>query len=286
MQGLERASYSLGFSPCPNDTYIFDALLQGRLSLPVALRPCITDVEELNQLAARRSLDITKTSLHAWFHLLDQYQLLPSGAALGRGCGPLLISKTGQPLTQGRVALPGAWTTASLLFGMALPGEFEIVQMPFDRIMPALAAGEVDAGVIIHESRFTYAGLGLKLVLDLGQWWEEYSKLPLPLGGILVARDLPEAVKVQWGGWIQESILFAKSHPEAPKAFIQAHAQEMSPAVQAAHIELYVNEFSLNLGAVGRAAVQALYQAAQDKGLLPGTPANLNGCLVNPVQPT
>ncbi|MDT8445544.1 MAG: 1,4-dihydroxy-6-naphthoate synthase [bacterium] len=259
---------TLGFSSCPNDTYIFDALVHRRLNSPYAFVPHIHDVEELNQLARSAKLDITKASIHAYFHLLDQYQLLSSGGALGRGCGPLWIGKTEQVPKGGKVALPGDWTTANLLFQLSQEGEFEPVQMVFDQIIPAVLSGEVDSGVIIHESRFTYKDQGLHSYADLGAWWEQTSGLPIPLGGILVRRDLAKTDQQAIQALIKESIMYAEAHPQAARSFISEHAQEMGEAVVDAHIGLYVNEFSKDLGAEGRQAIERLFEAAAKKGLV------------------
>ncbi len=270
---------SLGFSPCPNDTFIFDALVHQKIPVPYRFDLVIEDVEELNQRATKRALDLTKTSIHAWFHLLDEYFLLPSGGAMGRGCGPLLISREGTPIQSGKVALPGKWTTASLLFQLALSGDFELVQMPFDQVMPALLKGEVNGGVIIHESRFTYEQLGLKKVLDLGEWWEEKTNLPLPLGGILLAKDLRDEAQTL-ALWIQKSIQYATQHPEAPLDFIQEYAQEIDTSVQQNHIGLYVNEFSLHFGKQGQEALVELYRQGRAQGVLPGLEQDISAFML------
>lgn len=264
--------YSIGFSPCPNDTYIFDALIHRRIDAPFALDPHIADVEELNQMARSAKLDVTKSSIHAFFHLLDQYRLLPSGAALGRGCGPLWIGKSAQAPKGGKVALPGDWTTANLLFQLAIEGDFEPVQMVFDEIMPAIESGQVDSGVIIHESRFTYKERRLHCFADLGAWWEKQSGLPIPLGGILVKKELPVEHQQLLGTLIKDSIEYAQAHPEAARDFIGQHAQEMGEEVKNAHIGLYVNDFSKDLGEEGQNAVMQLHRAAAAKGLVPTAP--------------
>jgi len=225
-------------------------------------------VEELNQLAKVRRLDITKASVHAFFHLSDLYQILSSGAALGRGCGPLWIGKPGPRPSGGRVAIPGEWTTANLLFQLAVEGGFEPVYMRFDEVMPAISAGDVESGVIIHESRFTYTEQGLTSFLDLGAWWEQTSGLPIPLGGILVRRDLPEETKKVIQGLIKDSICYADTHPGEASPYITQHAQELEGDVIDQHIGLYVNDFSKDLGEEGRQAILALYEQAIKKGIL------------------
>ncbi|OGH01979.1 MAG: hypothetical protein A2600_04535 [Candidatus Lambdaproteobacteria bacterium RIFOXYD1_FULL_56_27] len=260
--------FTLGFSSCPNDTYIFDALVNHRLPSPYAFLPKIHDVEVLNKMAAKAELDVSKASVHAFFHLTQEYQLLDSGAALGRGCGPLWIGKNTTAPKGGKVALPGAWTTANLLFQLSQAGDFEPVQMTFDRIIPAILNGEVDSGVIIHESRFTYQTQGLNCYQDLGDWWEKSSGLPIPLGGILVRRSLPKVDQKQIEALIAQSILFADRHPEAGREFIKAHSQELADEVIDQHIGLYVNQSSKSLGEEGRRAVTGLYQRALEKGLV------------------
>ncbi len=259
---------SLGFSPCPNDTYIFDALVHRKIDVPFAFDLWIKDVEDLNVRAKTRSLDVTKISIHAWFHLLDKYNLLPSGGAAGRGCGPLLISRDGKELTQGVIALPGELTTANLLFQLAYPGNFTLVFMPFETIMPAIKDGKVDAGVIIHESRFTYEAQGLNKVLDLGQWWEKKTSLPIPLGGILTAKDLSQKTQETLGHKIKESIQFAQENANAPLDFIKEHSQELATDVVENHIGLYVNDYSLDFGAEGKEAIEVLYHSCVKAGIV------------------
>ncbi|OGG95232.1 MAG: hypothetical protein A2527_08655 [Candidatus Lambdaproteobacteria bacterium RIFOXYD2_FULL_50_16] len=259
---------TLGFSPCPNDTFIFDALVHGRLGGDYRFETVIKDVEELNQMARQSLLQVSKASIHAFFHLQNRYQLLRSGAALGRGCGPLWIGKSGSKPKGGKVALPGAWTTASLLFKLANAGEFEPVQMVFSEIIPAILSGEVDSGVIIHESRFTYQNNGLNAYLDLGDWWEKETGKPIPLGGIMVRRDLAQSDKLAIEGLIADSIRYAKTHLSDARPYIEAHAQEMASEVIDQHIGLYVNDFSINLGTEGLEAIEELASRARLKGLI------------------
>ncbi len=271
---------SLGISPCPNDTYIFSALIGGRIPLPAGFGPLsarMADVEELNALAREGRLDVTKMSAAAAAHVLDEYVILNAGAALGRGCGPLLAASSpvnAADLADAAIAVPGRLTTANLL--LSLHGGFHgpRAEMPFDRIMPALAAGECAAGVIIHEGRFTYAANGLSLVLDLGEWWERATGSPIPLGVIVARRSLGLEMLKQIDRLIRASLEQANADPGATAAFVRAHAQEMDEDVCARHIKTFVNENSLDLGGKGRAAVRRLIgKAAELNGLsLPRKP--------------
>jgi 1,4-dihydroxy-6-naphthoate synthase len=269
----ERAvQLSLGFSPCPNDTFIFHALVHGQTDLSACtLREELHDVETLNQLAFNQVLDVTKLSFYAWLMVRENYRLLQSGAALGFGCGPLVISR--KPLTHAdmaacRVVLPGQWTTAHLLFRLWAPDAQQRRFVTYDRIFEALDTGAADCGVIIHESRFTFEQAGFRPVIDLGAWWEARTALPIPLGGIAVHRRVPQAVATQLETAVRQSIQLARQNPQACYAYIRRHAQEMQPDVQQAHIDTYVNDFSLGLGAVGLKAIAALEQEALRAGLL------------------
>lgn len=270
---------SLAYSPCPNDTYIFYALAHGKIrmeNLEFDIR--LNDVEVLNQAAKAGAADISKLSFAALGHLLDAYGLLRTGAALGRGCGPLVVGRPGadlRQLSEAAVAVPGLWTTAHLLLGLFCPTRPRTLPMRFDRIMPTVAEGSVDFGVIIHEGRFTYEEYGLVNLLDLGAWWESETGLPIPLGGIAARRSLPPEVIQKTETGIRESILYARSHPEETRAYVRAHAQELSDRVKDQHIRLYVNDFSLDIGESGTAAVWALFSRAREKGLLPAGPKNL-----------
>jgi 1,4-dihydroxy-6-naphthoate synthase len=266
-------SLTLGYSPCPNDTFIFHALVHGRVPLPdLTIRERLEDVETLNRLALTGELDLTKVSCHALGHLRSRYALLRSGGALGRGCGPLVIAA--QPTTMAalrgqRIAIPGTLTTANLLLQLYDQGYEAVVPMPFDRIMPAVQAGTADAGVIIHESRFTYQNLGFHAVQDLGAWWEAETGLPIPLGGILARRDLGTATIRTIDRAIRTSLEYARAHPGEARGYIRSHAQELDDAVIAAHISLYVNDFSLDLGEEGVHAVTTLLARAEARGLIP-----------------
>jgi 1,4-dihydroxy-6-naphthoate synthase len=270
---------TLGFSPCPNDTFIFHALVHGLVDCPgIALAERLEDVETLNRLALDKALDIAKVSFHLLGHIRDNYVLLHSGGAMGRGCGPLVVSArfTGMDQLKGRrIAVPGRYTTASLLLRLFDPHLDDIVHIPFNEIMGAIARAEVDAGVIIHESRFTYQEAGLSRLLDLGEWWERETDRPIPLGGIVARRSLGKEVVLAIESSLRASVAYALAHPAGANGYIRAHSQEMSDEVCAAHINLYVNNFSLDLGAEGEAAVNALLSRAEATGLVPRSTRSL-----------
>lgn len=259
------AHLTLGLSPCPNDTYIFHALLHGLVSSPVPLHPHLADVEELNGMACRKALDVTKISLGAVVNFVEDYALLSSGAALGWGCGPLLVARNPLPEAAWRtasVAIPGRMTTANLLLdvhgGFHGPRE----EMLFSDVMGAVASGRTDMGLIIHEGRFTYGAAGLVRLLDLGQWWEGRFALPLPLGAIVARRDLPVGLARDVQTAIAASLDHARAHPHASADFIRQHAQELSADVTRAHIETFVTDYSRDLGDAGRAAIRLLLEHA------------------------
>ena len=268
-----NSKLSLGFSPCPNDTFIFEALVHGRVPCGgLSFSERLEDVETLNRLALDGVLDVSKISYHLLGHILDDYLLLRSGGALGRGCGPLLVAR--EPLEPGslagrRIALPGRYTTAALLLRLFDPSLADFVYLPFDRIMQAVADGEVAAGVIIHESRFTFASHGLVRILDLGEWWERETGHPIPLGGIAAKRSLGRQTLIALERAIAESVGCAFQNPAAARPYIRAHSQEMSDQVCDAHIGLYVNEFSRSLGAEGESAVRVLLERAAAAGVVP-----------------
>lgn len=264
---------TLGYSPCPNDTFIFYAFSHGLVELPgFCVSERLEDVETLNRLAVDGLLDLTKISYHALGHLRERYALLHSGGALGRGCGPLVIAPQPtdmQALRGKRIAIPGRLTTANLLLQLYGDGFEQVLVMPFDRIMAALGRGEADAGLIIHESRFTYRQSGFCEVLDLGAWWEGLTGLPIPLGGILARRDLGARTIGAVDAAIRASLEYARAHPAEPRAYIKRHAQELDDAVIDAHIGLYVNDFSLDLGDEGIGAIETLFSRAEARGLIP-----------------
>lgn len=263
---------SLGFSPCPNDTFIFDALVNGKLFTgDLHFSPHLADVEALNELAATAKLDVTKLSVGAMAALSEHYQVIDSGSALGYGCGPLLVSTRGiqpeaadiDPLT---IAIPGERTTANLLLSLAFPGATRKRAMLFSEIEQAVLGGEVDAGLLIHENRFTYAAKGLKKVIDLGEYWEQQFQLPVPLGCIAVRRSLSEEVKRDVSRLIRASVEQAFRDPAGTDEYVAAHAQEMNREVMKKHIELYVNDFSISLGVRGQKAIGKLLEEGQHAG--------------------
>lgn len=268
----------IAFSPCPNDTFVFHALAHGLIPGAPALDITFADIDITNNLAITPDgLDIMKISYAALPWVLDEYALLPCGGALGRGCGPLVLTKEGstvegpEALSGKRVAVPSERSTAYLLFRLwaakHVPGGVgEIVVMPFDQIMPAVRDGEIDAGLVIHEARFTYPSYGLSKQVDLGNWWEEDTGLPIPLGAIIARRTLDlDAIT----NWIRASVEYAWQHPEASREYVLSHAQELSPDVAQSHIDLYVNDFTANLGDSGYAAIEALLGRAAQEGLVP-----------------
>ncbi|MDR2550705.1 MAG: 1,4-dihydroxy-6-naphthoate synthase [Desulfobulbus sp.] len=268
----EPLPVSLGFSPCPNDTHIFNGLVHGKVELAHCrlANVHLEDVETLNEWALQGRLDVTKLSFHAFGHVQDRYTLLRAGAALGRGCGPLLIAGTGDKpadLADWKIAIPGTYTTAALLLRLYRPDCRQLVAMRFDRIMEALAAGQVDGGVIIHESRFTYQAMGLHCIRDLGQWWEETTGLPIPLGCIAARKTLPLAVRTELDAAIAASIRWSEAHAAEGLDYIKAHAQEMDPQVMRDHIALYVNDYSTELGEEGMHAVRQLLRRGTEAGL-------------------
>ncbi len=264
---------TIGYSPCPNDTFIFYGLTHGKVRVPgVEFLEQLEDVETLNRMALDGRLDITKVSYHAIGHLRERYALLRAGGALGRGCGPLLVAKAGtrlSDLNRGMIAVPGTLTTAYLLLRLYDPTLTNITAMVFDRIMAAVSGGDATAGLIIHESRFTYPLYNLVKLLDLGEWWENHSGLPIPLGGILGKRTLGKDILLQIENAIRESLRYARLHPDEVLRYCRLHSQEMDESVMQSHIGLYVNDFSLDLGEDGLTAVRRLFAEAEDRGIMP-----------------
>lgn len=271
---------TLGFSPCPNDTFIFDALIHHKIDTEgLDFEVFFDDVETLNQKAMKGELDITKLSFHAFAYVVDRYALLDAGSALGFGVGPLLICKNenlksimavlDQKENQSRVAIPGKFTTANFLLSIAYPQLSAKKEMVFSAIENALLNDEIDLGLIIHENRFTYQEKGLEKIMDLGNYWEQLTGCAIPLGGIVVNRKLDQGVQEKVNRLVRKSVEFAFANPKSGIDFIRKHAQEMEESVMYKHIELYVNNYSINLGAEGRKAIDKLFDMAHSNGLIP-----------------
>ena len=275
---------SLAVSPCPNDTFVFHALVHGLVHAAPPVELTFADVDVTNTAAERGAFDLVKVSYAALPWLLDDYHLLPCGGALGRGCGPLVLARDGHRFSRpdgghdlggATVAVPGDRTTAYLLFRLwsaeRPPARIEVV--PFHSIMPGVAAGRYDVGLVIHEARFTYPRYGLRALADLGEWWESDTGLPIPLGAILARRGVVDPAEAT--EWIRTSVSMAWADPSAGRDFVLANAQEMEPDVVRQHIKLYVNEFTLELGQEGYAAAEALLGRAAAAGITPPVPALL-----------
>ncbi|TCD27732.1 1,4-dihydroxy-6-naphthoate synthase [Pedobacter psychrodurus] len=277
---------TLGFSPCPNDTFIFDALIHHKIDTEgLEFEVSYDDVETLNQKALRGELDITKLSFHAFAYVANQYALLDAGSALGFGVGPLLISKNhfnGEndaelqtPNSKLRVGIPGKYTTANFLLGIAYPHLQNKQELVFSEIESALLNEQIDLGLIIHENRFTYQDKGLNKIVDLGDYWEKLTGCAIPLGGIVINRNLDREVQLKVNRLIRQSVEFAFAHPKSGIDFIRQHAQAMEESVMYKHIELYVNKYSINLGEEGRKAVDTLFKLAQERNIIPAIQENL-----------
>ena len=266
---------SLAFSPCPNDCFMFDAIVNRRIDLEgLDFSVRLADIEALNMAAFAGEVDVTKLSFHAYAYCADKYVLLDAGSALGRNCGPLLISKRPisiEEVTHGnlRIAIPGRYTTANFLCGLAFPRAQNKTELLFSDIEPAVLDGRVDAGLIIHENRFTYQAKGLRKIIDLGEFWESETGAPIPLGGIVIRRSLPDDVKRTVNRLVRRSVEYGFAHREASLPFVREHAQEMSEEVMYRHIDLYVNEYSIDLGPDGRGGVETLFDRARSSGIIP-----------------
>jgi len=265
-------NFTIGYSPCPNDCFIFDALINGKIDTGgISFQPCLEDVETLNQKALKGELDITKLSFFAYAHVLEKYILLRSGSALGFNCGPILISREDITVPEREikaVAIPGKLTTANFLLSMYLPALKDKKEYVFSEIENAVLNGEVDAGLIIHEGRFTYAAKGLKKVKDLGEYWDSLIHAPIPLGGIVMKRSIDPAMQRKVNDLIKKSVQYAFDHPEGAMPYVRENAQEMSDEVMKQHIRLYVNEFSLDLGKTGCDAIELMFRKVLELGLV------------------
>jgi len=266
---------TLACSPCPNDCFMFDAIVNRRIDLEgLDFDVRLADVEALNKAAFAGEVDVTKLSYHAYAYCAGAYVLLDAGSALGRNCGPLLISKRSISMEEVgsgalRIAIPGKYTTANFLLGLAFPAACNRTELLFSDIEGAVLDGRFDAGLIIHENRFTYAAKGLEKIVDLGEFWEAETGAPIPLGGIVVRRSLPDEIKRAVNRVLRRSVEFAFAHRTASLPFVREHAQEMSEEVMYQHIDLYVNEYSVDLGLEGRRAVELLFEKARALGVIP-----------------
>jgi len=262
----------LGFSPCPNDTFMFDAMVHGKIDTEeLEFELVMEDVEKLNQLAFAEKLDITKLSYHAYAYLTESYKLLDAGSALGNNCGPILIAKkhlTPIEINNALIGIPGKMTTANFLLSLAYPNATRKVELLFSDIEQALIDEKIDAGLIIHENRFTFQEKGLVKLLDCGEYWESTTQLPIPLGGIVVSSKLPKEIQQKVNRVMKRSVEFALKNPNASKTFVKEYAQEMEEEVMRKHIQLYVNEYSVSLGKDGKKAIETLFKEANRKNLI------------------
>ncbi|HZM95997.1 MAG TPA: 1,4-dihydroxy-6-naphthoate synthase [Vicinamibacterales bacterium] len=266
---------TLGFSPCPNDCFMFDAMVHDRIDcegLDFSVR--MADIEALNASAFAGEADVTKLSFHAYAYCADRYVLLDAGSALGRNCGPLLISKraiSNEEVATGklRIAIPGKYTTANFLLGLAFPHARNKTECVFSEIEAALIDGVFDAGLIIHENRFTYQDKGLRKIIDLGEFWESETGAAIPLGGIVISRRLPDDVRQRVNRVMRRSVEYAFANRTVSLPFVRANAQAMSDDVMYKHIDLYVNDYSVDLGPEGRRAVEVLFERARKSGIIP-----------------
>lgn len=263
---------TLGFSTCPNDTFIFDAMIHSKVDTEgLEFDVILADVEELNRIAFQSKTDITKLSYHAFAYVANNYKLLTSGSALGYKNGPLLIGKRKiypDEVSDLKVAIPGKYTTANLLFSIVYPFVKEKIEYLFSDIEEAIMDGEVDAGVIIHENRFTYEKKGLKKIIDLGEDWEEKTKNPIPLGGIVIRREIDDETQKKVNRVLKRSVEYALENPKSGYGFIKKYAQELNDEVIQKHINLYVNNFSVDLGEIGKNAVQTLFERAENEKII------------------
>ncbi|MBP5370364.1 MAG: 1,4-dihydroxy-6-naphthoate synthase [Bacteroidales bacterium] len=270
---------TLGISTCPNDTYTFDALIHKKIdTLGIDFKVVMGDVQELNRRAMCGDLQMTKLSYFAYAHVYKTYQILDAGSALGFANGPLFICKKGNEkniTSKSKILIPGKETTANLLFSMAYPDYTNKTECLFSEIEPRIMSGEFDAGVIIHENRFTYAERGFSMLRDMGDFWESETHTPIPLGAITIRRDVPDDLKKTINQLLRESIEYANAHPQASNAFIHEYAQAIEDDVLKKHIALFVNDFSLSLGKQGKTAIETLYQRAKAVGIINEVPEEM-----------
>lgn len=270
---------SLAFSPCPNDTFMFDAMVHQKIdTLGLEFEYHLADVEALNKAAFEHKYDISKLSYHAFAYVGEAYQLLNSGSALGNNCGPLLIAKNEIPfekVPESKIAIPGKYTTANLLLSLAFPKANKKESMVFSEIENAVVDGRVDCGLIIHENRFTYQEKGLKKIIDLGEYWESNYHVPIPLGGIAIKRSLSKEIQEKVDDILKRSVQYAFDNRADTMDFVKTHSQEMELDVVNQHIDLYVNEFSLDLGKSGKSAIENLYTNAADNKIINTLPEEI-----------
>ncbi len=267
-------NFSLGFSPCPNDCFIFDALVHKKIDTHgIEFTVVMEDVEALNNRAFKQELDVTKLSYHAFIYLTQHYALLNSGSALGFNCGPLLVQSSKfkvEDIDKATIAIPGKYTTANFLLSLAFPNARNKKEILFSDIEGAVLSHQVDAGLLIHENRFTYEEKGLEKIIDLGEFWDSLIHAPIPLGGIVVKKSIDTKLQKTIDSLIKQSVEFAFANPESCMDFVKQHAQEMSEDVMKKHIALYVNNFSVDLGTVGQEAIQLLFDKAIETKLIEG----------------
>lgn len=272
-------NFSLGFSPCPNDCFIFDALVHKKIDTHgIDFTVVMEDVEALNNRAFKQELDVTKLSYHAFIYLTQHYALLNSGSALGFNCGPLLVQSSKfkvKDVNEATIAIPGKYTTANFLLSLAFPDAKNKKETLFSEIENAVLSHQVDAGLLIHENRFTYEEKGLEKIIDLGEFWDNLIHAPIPLGGIVVKRNYDSKLQKMIDSLIKQSVVFAFVNPESCMDFVKQHAQEMSEEVMKKHIALYVNQFSIDLGTIGKNAIQLLFNKAVETKLIGGLPPQI-----------
>ena len=264
------SALSLGFSPSPNDTHIFHALVHGQIPDAPRFEPVVRDIEALNHLALRGELDVVKVSFHAFGHVRNQYGLLHSGGAMGWACGPLLVAREWvdpEELGRGQIAIPGRLTSAALMAQLSDARIRNLRVLPYHQIMPAVRSGAVAAGVIIHESRFTFPDYGLHRIVDLGEWWEQTTGCPIPLAVIAVRRDLDPELLDQVEQAVSRSVQRAREHRSISREYVRRHAKEMSEEVIEAQIDLYVNDYTADYGSAGQASIREMMGRAEAGGL-------------------